>query len=82
MNISLTDELEAFVKTQVESGMYNSASEVIREALRLKIRGNMEHQLTRRLEQSRRQYADGNYRKADSSFFDEKLARLKKQQSA
>ena len=33
MNISLTDELEEFVKTQVESGMYNSASEVVREAL-------------------------------------------------
>ena len=81
MNISLTEELEEFVKTQVESGMYKSASEVVREALRLKIRGNMEHQLTRRLEQSRRQYADGNYCKSDSSFFDEKLARLKKQQS-
>jgi antitoxin ParD1/3/4 len=35
MNVSLTDELEQFVQTQVKSGMYYSASEVIREGLRL-----------------------------------------------
>lgn len=35
MNVSLTPELEAFVHQKVESGFYNSASEVIREALRL-----------------------------------------------
>ncbi len=35
MNVSLTNELEQFVQTQVESGMYYSASEVIREGLRL-----------------------------------------------
>ncbi len=35
MNVSLTPELERFVEAKVESGRYNSASEVIREALRL-----------------------------------------------
>ena len=35
MNVSLTPELEEFVTTKVESGRYNSASEVVREALRL-----------------------------------------------
>jgi antitoxin ParD1/3/4 len=35
MNVSLTPELEKFVGTKVESGRYNSASEVVREALRL-----------------------------------------------
>ena len=35
MNISLTHELEALVQEKVRSGLYNSASEVIREALRL-----------------------------------------------
>ncbi len=35
MNVSLTPELEAFVYRKVESGRYNSASEVIRESLRL-----------------------------------------------
>ncbi len=34
MHISLTPELEAHVKAKVESGLYNNASEVIREALR------------------------------------------------
>jgi antitoxin ParD1/3/4 len=35
MNISLTPELEKFMTDRVQSGMYNSASEVVREALRL-----------------------------------------------
>ena len=35
MNVSLTQELEKFVSDKVESGRYNSASEVVREALRL-----------------------------------------------
>jgi antitoxin ParD1/3/4 len=35
MNVSLTPELDKFVSAKVESGRYNSASEVIREALRL-----------------------------------------------
>lgn len=34
MHISLTPELEMIVKSKVESGLYNNASEVIREALR------------------------------------------------
>ncbi len=35
MNVSLTPELEQFVNSKVLSGRDNSASEVIREALRL-----------------------------------------------
>jgi len=35
MNVSLTPDLERFVSTKVKSGRYNSASEVVREALRL-----------------------------------------------
>ena len=34
MHISLTPELESKVKEKVQSGCYNNASEVIREALR------------------------------------------------
>lgn len=34
MNVSLPPELEARVRQRVETGMYGSASEVIREALR------------------------------------------------
>lgn len=35
MNVSLTPELEKLVDRKVASGMYNSASEVVRDALRL-----------------------------------------------
>ena len=35
MNVSLTKELEKFVRDRVESGRYHSASEVVREGLRL-----------------------------------------------
>jgi antitoxin ParD1/3/4 len=35
MNVSLTPELESVVAQKIQSGMYNSASEVIREGLRL-----------------------------------------------
>ncbi len=35
MNVSLTLELEKWVQSQVESGIYTSASEVIRKGLRL-----------------------------------------------
>ena len=34
MHISLTPELEDRIKAKVETGLYNNASEVIREALR------------------------------------------------
>ncbi len=35
MNVSLTPNLEEYTRKKVESGLYNNASEVIREALRL-----------------------------------------------
>ena len=35
MNVSLTPALEKLVRQKVDSGLYNNASEVIREALRL-----------------------------------------------
>jgi antitoxin ParD1/3/4 len=35
MNVSLTPALEKMVQEKVSSGLYNSASEVVREALRM-----------------------------------------------
>lgn len=35
MNVSLGDRWEKFVETTVQEGRYNSASEVVREGLRL-----------------------------------------------
>lgn len=35
MNVSLTPKLEKYIQKKVDSGRYTSASEVVREALRL-----------------------------------------------
>ena len=35
MNVSLTPHFDEFIKCQLESGRYHSASELIRDALRL-----------------------------------------------
>lgn len=35
LNVNLTPELEALVRAKVDSGRYGSASEVVRDALRL-----------------------------------------------
>ena len=35
MNVSLTPELESWVQSKVETGLYGSSSEVVRDALRL-----------------------------------------------
>ncbi len=48
MNISLTPELENAVKAKVASGLYNNASEVIREALRRSLRMESENQWLQR----------------------------------
>jgi antitoxin ParD1/3/4 len=48
VNISLTPELEKAVKEKVASGLYNNASEVIREALRQSLRAEAENQWLQR----------------------------------
>lgn len=57
MNVSLTPELEAMVNEKVQSGLYNSASEVVRAALRLlKQQDDLHHT---RLEELRREIQIG-----------------------
>ena len=57
MNVSLTPELEKLVNERVQSGLYSSASEVIREALRLlKEQGELRQ---RRLEELRKEIGFG-----------------------
>jgi len=51
ININLTPQLEAMVREKVASGRYGSASEVVREALRLM--QEHDHLRTLRLEQLR-----------------------------
>ncbi len=57
MNVSLTPQLEDLIKKKVESGLYGSASEVIREALRLLDERDRLH--TMRLEELRAEIKKG-----------------------
>lgn len=57
MNVSLTEELEQFVQSQVESGMYYSASEVIRDGLRLLKEKDMLRQI--KIEELRKEIQKG-----------------------
>jgi len=52
MNVSLTKPLEFFVQDKVDSGMYASASEVIRAGLRLLAESDLDTQLKKGLEKS------------------------------
>ena len=57
MHVSLTPQLEELVKRKVESGLYNSASEVVREALRLL--GERDRLSEMRLEELRKEIQRG-----------------------
>ncbi|MEO5331165.1 MAG: type II toxin-antitoxin system ParD family antitoxin [Magnetococcus sp. YQC-5] len=57
MNISLPPHLEELVKEKVDTGLYNSASEVIRDALRLLEERDQMRKL--RLEELRREIQKG-----------------------
>ena len=48
MNVSLTPKLEKAIREKVESGLYNNASEVIREALRIAHRQEQENDWLKR----------------------------------
>jgi len=56
MNVSLTPELEEWVRKKVESGMYVSASEVVREALRALDASERHQRIARSLDEAREQY--------------------------
>jgi len=74
MNVSLTPELEKFIDDKVESGLYNNASEVVREGLRLlkehdEIRLKWREQIERGwLEAQRGELVDGDdaFRRIDA----------------
>ncbi len=57
MNVSLTPELAAFVHMHVQSGMYHSASEVVREGLRLLQQRQQDRQM--RLDELRKEITTG-----------------------
>jgi antitoxin ParD1/3/4 len=59
MNVNLTPELEQMVHSKVQTGRYNSASEVVREALRLmeerdQVKAEVRKKITAGMEELRR----------------------------
>lgn len=73
VNISLTPELDAFLQNRVKSGRYQTASEVVREALRLLERQERERdeafqQLRAKLERGAGEAARGELLDGDKVF--------------
>jgi antitoxin ParD1/3/4 len=63
MNVSLTPELEKLIQEKVTSGLYQTASEVIREALRLlKERDDQNAALREQIQRGLAQLDQGVYR--------------------
>ena len=57
LNVNLTPQLEDMVRQKVAGGLYNSASEVVREALRLM--AAQDHVQAIKLQQLRRDIREG-----------------------
>lgn len=73
VNISITPELDAFLQSRVNSGRYQTTSEVVREALRLLERQERErdevlHQLKAKLEGGAAQAERGELIDGDQVF--------------
>ena len=73
VNISITPELDAFLQAKVESGRYQTTSEVVREALRLLERQEQErdeafNQLKAKLDQGAAQAERGELLDGDEVF--------------
>jgi antitoxin ParD1/3/4 len=71
MNVSLTPELEQLVQDKVRSGRYNSASEVVREALRLLEERDRLREL--RAEELRRRVAGGSSGDSGAAFLGDEV---------
>jgi antitoxin ParD1/3/4 len=73
VNVSLTPELDAFLQSRVKSGRYQTTSEVVREALRLLERQELEReeavlQLKSKLERAAAQAERGELLDGDQVF--------------
>ena len=68
MNFSLTPSLEQFVRDRAESGDYNNASEVVRDAIRLLKR--TEEQRALKMERLRAAIREGDEALARGEFTD------------
>ena len=78
MNVSLTPELERLINDKVETGSYQTASEVVREALRLlKHRDEGLIQLRNDIRAGLDQAARGDYTEHDRTSASKLAARVK-----
>ncbi len=69
MNVSISATLEEFVQKQIKSGMYNSASEVVRAGLRLLMEREVD--LNRKIDIGLQQIENGQYKKMDDKFWED-----------
>jgi len=80
MNVSLTAELDDFIQTQVESGMYGSASEVVRDGLRLLLRRNAQiSQIETVLDE---RMMDPNRESVDKTFWDDLRSKAREEHTS
>ena len=78
MNVSLTPELERLINDKVDAGSYQTASEVVREALRLlKLRDEGLVQLRRDIQAGFDQIERGEFSEYDPGSTSKLAARLK-----
>jgi antitoxin ParD1/3/4 len=77
MNVSLTPELEKFVKKEVDTGLYQTASEVVRAGLRrlktdklaqMKSLPKIQNDLEKRLLEGVERYERGEYLDGEAVF--------------
>lgn len=69
MNVSITKNLEEFVQEQVKTGLYSSASEVVRAGLRL-LR-EREADVNKKLKISLEQIERGEYYEMNDKFWED-----------
>ncbi len=69
MNVSISASLEEFVQKQIKSGMYNSASEVVRAGLRLLMEREVD--LNRKIAIGLKQIENGEYKEMDDKFWED-----------
>ncbi len=78
MNVSLTPELEKYINDKVASGRYASASEVVREALRVhEEREQKLAALRADIEAGLRDVEEGRVREATPEYWDDLLNRAR-----
>lgn len=70
--LTVDEELGAFITSELESGHFASESEMVEAALREMMTNAGAERLWRRIEESERQIKRGEFVRADAAFFERK----------